>query len=123
MKKSILLAAFGGFITVLFLVLSIISYEFYQDQYGTDISFNSDYVTLMIMGIVILITGITLIKKDDKKVKFNGLGLVGIMSIAYPLGCLFKGLAKGGFNYQYIIWAIIGTFILLYAYFDYQETK
>lgn len=120
MKKSIWLTAFGSFITILYLVLFIKSYEYYSDEYGTDISFDEDMLTLLIVGVIVLAIGIISIvyfKKEKSMYEVNlyGYGTIGLIMTFKPLGEMFRAIAKDKALttiVDYLLWSFVGMFII-----------
>jgi len=74
----------------------IMSYEFYQDEYGTDISFNEDTVVFMIIGLIVIAFSLIALFKNNKVQKeLNITGtLISAILCFYPLGVFFKALFK-----------------------------
>ncbi len=74
----------------------IMSYEFYQDEYGTDISFNEDTVVFMIIGFIVIVFSLIALFKNEKVQKeLNITGaLISAILCFYPLGVFFKALFK-----------------------------
>ena len=121
-----------GFISFVFsLTKYIMSYEYYKDEYGTDISFNNDYFVAIIISLVILICGIWMIinfkkEKELKMISIYGGLVISTLVTFYPLGVLFKQLNKGKpfvdyLNYLFI--GIVGLSVLIYFIFSYFEKK
>ncbi|MCR5706549.1 MAG: hypothetical protein K6G48_07125 [Acholeplasmatales bacterium] len=139
MKRGIFTTLFGLFVTILYLVLSIQSYEKYDDGWGTDISMDMDLVVLAICGIVVLVVGLYDLYLNAKlnegfslKVKasyvYGGLTL-GALTCLYPLGMMFKSIAKekgATVITNYLECAIFGGFILAGAillFLDLRKNK
>ncbi len=122
MKRSIFTTLFGTFVFVLYLVLSIQSYSKYDDGFGTDYSFDMDLFVLCICGFIILVIGLydlyTNLKNKDiniKKIYTDGIILLGAITTMYPLGMMFKSIAKkkgGSVISSYLECAIFGGFVL-----------
>ena len=131
MKKAILMTLFGTFVFIYYLVLTLQSYAKYDDGWGTDISFNQDLVVKTIVGLILLICGIVAILKirknqDTFKTYNTSINVVGILMCVYPLGLMFKMIAKhksGDVIVDYLIWAIFGAFILAYGIISYIENR
>ena len=131
MKKSILMTLFGTFVFVYYLVLSIQSYSKYDDGWGTDISMDMDLLVKMFVGLILLICGIVAIVKTKNhqntfKTYNTSILTVGMLMCIYPLGLMFKMIAKkksGNVIVDYLIWAIFGAFILAYGIICYLENK
>ena len=127
--KKIFLVSASLISLVISLILYIKSYEFYSDEYGTDISFNEDYSVAVIVSLVIfgylMYTLIKYIKKEEA-VYFNdfiGLASTAIVSF-YSLGKFFKNLFKAiqkgkEFAFQsYQAYLFIGLVVLMiFIYF------
>lgn len=139
MKRGLFTTLFGLFVTILYLVLSIKSYEKYDDGFGTDISMDMDLVVLFIAGLIILIVGIYdlyLSVKTKEGLSLNikmaytygGLTL-GAVTCLYPLGMMFKSIAKKKGQTvitNYLECAIFGGFILAGAsllFLDLRKNK
>lgn len=123
---------FVGVVSFIFsLVKYILSFEYYADEYGTDISFNSDYIVAMLISIVLAVCGILLLvalknNKENKLIPiYSGL-LISSLLFFYPLGYLFKQLNKGKLFVDYLNYffvGIVGLGILCYFVFNYLETR
>ncbi len=113
----IILAGIISFI--ISLILYIKSYELYQDEWGTDISFNTDYLVALMLSILIIVYGICSIKKLFEIKLFIKLVSSSILTF-YSLGIFFKAISKGkefvSFqNYLYIglvAGCFLGSFII-----------
>ena len=131
MKKGILMTLFGAFVFIYYLVLSIQSYSKYDDGWGTDISMDMDLVVKTLVGLTLLICGIVVLVKiknhqDTFKTYNTSIMIVGMLMCIYPLGLMFKMIAKkksGNVIVDYLIWAIFGAFILAYGIICYIENK
>ena len=131
MKKGILMTLFGTFVFIYYLVLSLQSYSKYDDGWGTDISMDMDLLVKMFVGLTLLICGIVvLVKIKDRQDTFKtyntSIMIVGMLMCIYPLGLMFKMIAKkksGNVIVDYLIWAIFGAFILAYGIICYIENK
>lgn len=117
--KSIVLLLSGLFIIVCSIFLFIKSYAFYQDEYGTDISFNSDYVVSLLCGLVLTIYSIIRLKRNDQSgdtYLISGLVISALVGF-YPLGVFFKAMNKQKLfsDYQsYLFIGIFGVLLLMY---------
>lgn len=122
-------------ISVLFIAISLIyliqSYTYYSDEWGTDISIDSDYLVLLICSICILIYGICslIAYKNTTSCKNSYYACFGVASALiafYPLGIFFKSLAKE-IPYKdcqgYLYIGIIGLAFIMYLIFSYFENK
>lgn len=107
------------------LVSFIISYEFYQDEYGTDISFNEDMIVVMIIGLIVALFAFVALSKRKEVVKEAYISgtLISAMACFYPMGVFFKSLFKSlskkqefdFSSYQnYLFIGIIALFVLVY---------
>lgn len=122
--KSLIIALVGILVFSFGLCLFIQSYEFYKDEWGTDISFNEDYIICMVVGIIITVYG--LVKQfrnvGEKAYLLTG-GLITLIIGCYSLGTFFKQLFKAiekskAFEYAsyqvYLYLGIISLAILFY---------
>ena len=116
--KRISLLLSGLMIFSFSLIKYILSFEFYQDEWGTDISFNSDYLIALIIGILVITLSLYyLIKKDNKINHLISFLLTTILSF-YSLGVLFKALNKGENFSDYQNYFYIGLVsFMLFIYF------
>lgn len=132
MKRNLLTLIFGVFTTIYFLVLFIQSYSKYNDGWGTDISFDYDIFIKFLCALIILTVGVVSVyksyKNSDSKFEYScGISLIGFITTLYPLGLMFKSIAKKKPNdtiVDYLIWSIFGAFILAYGiirYIDYKK--
>ncbi len=128
MKKNIenaLLIAIPALIIIFNLVYYIQSYSFYQDEWGTDISFDSDYLVYMLCGVALLIPAIIQVMKGYNKESYLISGVVvGSLLGFYPLGIFFKTLFKTMLkdkpfdfvaNQGYLYMGIIGCVLFAYV--------
>lgn len=122
--KSLIIALVGILAFSFGLCLFIQSYEFYKDEWGTDISFNEDYIICMVVGVIITVYG--LVKQfrnvGEKAYLLTG-GLITLIIGCYSLGTFFKQLFKAiekskAFEYAsyqvYLYLGIISLTILFY---------
>ena len=131
MKKGILMTLFGAFVFIYHLVLTCQSFYYENDGYGRSIELNQDLVIKTCAGLILLICGIVVLVKlkkyQDTFTTYNtSIILVGIVMSIYPLGLMFKMINKhksGNVIVDYLIWAIIGGFILAYGIISYIEHK
>lgn len=93
----------------------IMSYEFYQDEYGTDISFNEDTVVGMIIGLIVIAFSLIALFKNDKVQKeLNITGaLISAILCFYPLGVFFKALFKAISNNKEFIFADYQNYLFI----------
>ncbi len=123
--KSLIIALVGIMIFSFGLCLFIQSYEFYKDKWGTDISFNEDYIICMIVGVIITTYGlIKQFRNIKEKVYLLTGGLISLVVGCYSLGTFFKQLFKAlekskAFEYaSYQTYLYIGLITLtIFTYF------
>ncbi len=126
MKNNILkyiLISISGLCGFIFSIIKYIqSYEYYSDEWGTDISFNNDYIIAIIIMISVLIYGIYMIyitfidKKNENCNIYLGLIITTLLSL-YPLGVYFKALNKSetmDFYVNYLYIGLVSLFICGY---------
>lgn len=126
----VLIAGIVGFICSL--ILFIQSKSVYSDEYGTDVSFNEDYVILILCTISIILYSIICYIADKKKESHNQAdlslklvisALVSFYSLGLFLKSLFKALNKHAtfdFN-NYELYLFVGLFTLvLFICYTYQ---
>lgn len=87
----ILLAFLTGL--VISTVLYVQSFEFYQDEWGIDISFSSDYLVAIVITICGLVYSLVSLIKDKPFDKSAWLIISSIICF-YTLGVFFKGVNK-----------------------------
>lgn len=131
--KNILLIAVPALIVIFNLVMYIQSYEYYADEWGTDISFDSDYLVYMLCGIALLVPAIIDATKGATKLEYSVSGMViGSLLGFYPLGVFFKAVFKAmekgkPFDFagmqMYLYIGIIGLVLLAYMIMSYIEIK
>ena len=127
-KISLLLASFSSL--VISLILYIKSYDFYADEYGTDISFNEDYNIALIISLALFIFLIFALVRFLKGTETHYNNLVYLSTSAlisfYSLGKFFKalfkainkGVAFAFSSYQaYLYIGIVTLFIVVYFLF------
>lgn len=131
LKRYIALIILGVILIIFNLVMYINSYSFYKDEYGTDISFNSDYLVALIISVIFLIYNVFgFLNKNNLKEYFIILGGISSLFVClYSNGCLLKALNKSESyidyqNYLYIGVLSLGFFLyfLLY-YFENKRSK
>lgn len=123
MKKSIFVICFGSFVTILFLIYTILSFSAENDGWGQDISMDMDYAVMTLVGVIIIIIGcieLNAFKKQKSSTQNTMLsyGIIGITMTFYPLGNAFKAIAKKSSSStiaEYFIWAGFGAFILVFV--------
>lgn len=129
--KHIMLILIGIIFTIISIIKIKESYSYYSDDWGTDISFDTDYIVLLVCSIIILIYGIYSLAAYKKNLKFKNayymaFGTISCLIAFYPLGIFFKSLAKDiPFNEcaDYLYIGIIGIVMLLYVGFSYLSNK
>ena len=110
-----------------YLVKYIMSFEIWDDGFGTDYSFNSDYVVLSLIGLIFLIYAIynlvTYYKNNyNPNVMYATFALAASVGTFYPLGVFFKAMAKGKayVDYQdYFYIALASLVFLCFVIFTY----
>lgn len=93
-KLFILKLSIGLIIFIASLLFFTFSYEFYQDSYGKDISFNEDSVPLMLAGLIIIGYSFLSLKNNSSKYLYLTGILVSFIFSSYSLGVFFKSLNK-----------------------------
>ena len=132
--KKALLIAIPALIIIFNLAMYIQSYTYYSDEWGTDISFDSDYLVYMICGIALLIPAVIDARRGNATLEYNVSGIViGSLLGFYPLGVFFKALFKAMSkdkpfdfvgNQMYLYIGIIGVVFLaymIYSFIDYKK--
>lgn len=130
-NKNILLMISGLVGFILTLIMFIQSKEVYKDEYGTDISFNEDYLILMIVTFSFFFYAFFCLKADKQNERHVQADIAfflvttALLSL-YPLGVFFKALFKAlnkskefAFMYyeKYLFFGIF--FLCLLIYFIY----
>lgn len=92
--KKILNIVIGIVITITSLVMFIQSFQKYSDEYGTDISFNSDYVITLLIGIIVLTYGIVTFSKEITNYSNISGMMISFLLGTYLLGTFLKSLNK-----------------------------
>ena len=82
-----------------FLSYYILSFNSYNDGWGTDVSFNEDYLILALIGLFLAILGAFLLithlkKKESKHILFGGLAAISVISLIYALFMVIKSYVK-----------------------------
>ena len=129
--KNIMIIVLAVLLMITSLIYFIQSYSVYSDEWGTDISIDTDYLVLLICSICILIYGIySLIayKKNlnTKNAYYACFGVTSVLIGFYPLGIFFKSLAKEVPYLEcqgYLYIGIIGIAFIMYLVFSYFENK
>ena len=128
-KASLVLCSFTSFI--INLILYIQSYELYMDEYGTDVSFSTDYLIAFLTSFIIfiyLLFSLFLEMPYQKMVFLACSGLVSFYAIGTFFKALFKAIDKGSkFDFQskqaYLYIGVTVLFIFIYFLFDIIEKK
>lgn len=99
MKKAISTTILGAVFSIYYLVMYILSFESYNDGWGTDKSFNLDYFVSFIGFAAILVVGIISIynvvkKKENNKLYINVILFISLIFTLYNAGLMFKNIAK-----------------------------
>ena len=127
--KDILLIIISSLLCVFSLVFLIQSYSFYSDEWGTDISFDEDYVVALVIGAAILAYSIVNLVAKSSSTKKNcyylSFGVTSALIAFYPLGIFFKSLAKEPYLecQAYLYVGILGLFFLRYVLMSYLSEK
>ncbi len=82
-----------------FLSYYILSFASYNDGWGTDVSFNEDYLILALIGLFLAVLGAFLLfahlkKKENKNILFGGLSAISLISLVYALFMVIKSYVK-----------------------------
>ena len=128
--KRCILIGLAALIVIISIVMFSLSFEIYDDGYGTDISFDMDYIVLMCCGIALLVYGILDVisyrrQKSTRIAFYSCFGVISSLLSFYPLGVFFKAISKGKpylENQEYLYIGIIGLFMLAYILFSYLST-
>lgn len=120
MKKTanILFVAAMAFAVVVNIVLLALSFEVYDDGYGTSYSCNENYIASLIIFIALLVFAVmNFLGNGNAKVGFGTLLVVSGTLAFFPLGKFFKAMSKGEAytdNQTMLYIGIVG--LLLFAY-------
>ncbi|MDE5714849.1 MAG: hypothetical protein K2I42_01830 [Anaeroplasmataceae bacterium] len=125
--KRWMIVFFAIILMTVSIVMFSLSFEKYNDGYGTDLSFDMDLIVLFICGISILVYGVYSIVAYYKKLSlktayYGAFGTVSVLISFYPLGVFFKAMSKNKpflENQEYLYIGILGIGILLYLVFSY----
>ena len=83
---------------VISLVYFIKSYSYYADEYGTDISFNNDYVIALVVSLILLSFASYKLYAEAKEIEVKSDSIVSFTCSTlvsfYSLGVFFKALNK-----------------------------
>ena len=125
MKKiSNYLLLSASLLAVIFnIILFIESFKIKNDGFGTDISFNNDYIASLIIFITLSIYSVLRVL-DNAKTKTGYITLLVISAITtfYPLGVFFKAIIYGGAfldNQVMFYLGIASLLVFLFAIFSY----
>lgn len=131
--KKILNIIIGITIILTSLVMFIQSFQKYSDEYGTDISFNNDYVITLLIGVIILVYGIVTFTKEITNYSNVSGMMISFLLGAYSLGIFLKALnkaildssAKFDFvgNQLKLYIGIIASLIFAYYLISYRNEK
>ncbi len=129
--KNCMIIAVAAMLCIISIIYFVQSYSFYSDEYGTDISFDSDSIALFLCSISILIYGIYSVYAWKKNLSSENpyylcFGVVACLITFYPLGRFFRALAKDSKfvdcqDYLYV--SILGIILLAYLVFSYLSKK
>lgn len=121
--KQILNLSIGISIIFFSLIMLIFSCEIYSDEYGTDVSFNSDYIVILLIGIITL--GYSIFNYYFEKANIYQICmLLGTFIVSsYSLGVFLKAFNKAiikkisfdFFSNQIYLYTGI-TFLLIFIY-------
>ncbi len=125
--KRGLVAFMGLSIMIIAIVMFALSFGSYDDGYGTDISFDMDFVILFICGIALLVYGIYTIYAYHKNLStklayYGAFGIISVLIAFYPLGVFFKAISKGKpylENQEYLYAGILGLIMIAFLIFSY----
>lgn len=133
MKKHLTFTIIGGLIFIGSLVLYLLSFE--HADYGSDghdITFNEDFIYLIITGLIIFITGLCNLKHVKELTKgltptIIGIGLVGIVNLFGPLKDSVKILSKNSYSenvtsfWYHLGWGLAGLAVLGVAFYFFSK--
>lgn len=120
---SLLLIIISGLLILFNLIYLAQSFQFYDDGYGYDVSFDQDILVYLICSISILIYSVLCYKNINTPKSFYSTTIVlGSLLGIYNIGMFIKSLAKGkGYieaqDYLYI--GIIGCVVLAFVLINY----
>lgn len=93
-----LILAFSILFFVVNLVYYIQSYSYYSDEYGTDISFDTDSLVSMIVGVCLIVCSSIFLTKESYDFKQKSLYVSGLVVTSlytfYPLSVFIKAFVK-----------------------------
>jgi len=127
---GIIITIISSIISVLSIVFISMSFEVYSDEWGTDISIDSDYLVLLLISISLLIAGIYLIyaynKTFNPKVIYSCVFTGSLLLGLYPLGRFFRALAKGSSyldSQWYLYIGILGLSLLIVVIYKFLKSN
>lgn len=132
MKKYIWLTSLGSFIFIISCILYINSANIIFDGWGNDFNSNSNYLSFIITGLILIFSGIIgLINKNKQNMNKNSvisIGLIGVINSFIPLSKLIDLIFDNNqvFNNEnllYFIWTVFGIFVLTYSIIMYFDNK
>lgn len=105
--KQILNLSIGISIIVFSLIMLIFSCEIYSDEYGTDVNFNSDYIVILLIGIITL--GYSIFNYYFEKTNIYQICmLLGTFIVSsYSLGVFLKAFNKAIIKKYLLIFLVI----------------
>lgn len=88
--------------SILFFVVNLVyyiqSYSYYSDEYGTDISFDTDSLVGMIVGVCLIVCSSIFLTKESHDFKQKSLYVCGLVITSlytfYPLSVFIKAFVK-----------------------------
>ena len=97
--KRWILVGLSLFILAISIAFIALSFGYADDGYGTNISFNMDYVVFLLCGIAMLCYSIYSVigyykNKNLKMVYYSAFGVISVLLAFYPLGVFFKAMSK-----------------------------
>lgn len=129
--KDCMIIGIAAVLCIVSIIYFAQSYSFYQDEYGTDISFDSDTIVIFLCSVSVLIYGILCVVAQKKNKSADNayylcFGVTACLVAFYPLGTFFKALSKGSKfidcqDYLYI--GILGLIMIAYLIFSYLSKK
>ncbi len=132
--KRWILVGLSLFILAISIAFIALSFGYADDGYGTDISFNMDYVVFLLCGIAMLCYSIYSVigyykNKNLKMAYYSAFGVISVLLAFYPLGVFFKAMSKHKpfLEYQeYLYIGILGIGLIAYLLFQFlsdQQTE
>ncbi|MGM9969326.1 MAG: hypothetical protein ACI35S_02905 [Anaeroplasma sp.] len=130
--KPLMITLFGSVLAVVSVIYFIQSYSFYADEWGTDISFSTDAVVMLLCAIIFITYGLIVLYNENKNLPTNekefyvSFGLSTALISFYSLGQFFRGLAKhkGYIDIQdYLYAGILALVLLVYLGISFYNSK